>query len=864
MPQTVFRNDAPTPHRSFDEPGPCTEISLMRRVISNPFGPDPAQWHTDEPSKIDLTKRDALGKHRHHFPLMNSARSRRSTARPSLAPDLLIWFAAILQLASLAAAQAEGPHPSQPEGPHPLFRQHCVACHEGSKAEGNLDLLKALDANEPYRELIFENIATGKMPPADAELPSQDERHEMLAWLATRQPKSDPGSFRRISRHEFVHRVNDLLGTELDLADQIPDDRGTYPFDTDRRIPLSGEVLRSYFAVADMMLDAAFPADGFPQPQSWVTNKLKESHETYRIYVRDFREGVLLSWTRANNGNSYGFFFDGFDPPLPGWYDLTFEAAKVGDFEEHVSIEVLAGKYYYADDRPQPQRLVGVISLGDRDVQPHALRVFLHPGENVSVHCHCEHNWRQQPPTQGAYIRQLKVRGPVQSQWPPLSYEKVFGDLAQSTQGKVVIAPQSPDSLANVIRRFAQRAFATRLSDADLTPYLESAQRDLSERGDFVGAVKVGLKTVICSPRFLMTPGEHSSKAFSQVASLARTLWLSLPDAELLGLAADSASSELSEQTLRTQIHRMLADRRSDRMIESFCDQWLNLRSWNKVTPSLKLYPGYDDLLHHYLPLETEMYLSYLIRENMPVGHLIDSDYTFLNQRLARHYGIPGVTGQHLRKVTFDADIPRGGLLTMGSVLKVTTDGFYTSPILRGAWVARKIVGLPVSPPPEPVKAIEPEHGTAATTLRERIERHKNNATCFGCHKSIDPYGFALESFDAIGQWREKYRVESPHQGTFLFRPEGYFSEAGEVDPSGEVGGHRFSDIAELKELLLADHRRVGYNFAKKFFEYACGYEPNLGQRLSLLALLHDEPDKCRMKDVVTGVLIRSLAENAP
>ena len=300
-------------------------------------------------------------------------------------------------------------------------------------------------------------------------------------------------------------------------------------------------------------------------------------------------------------------------------------------------------------------------------------------------------------------------------------------------------------------------------------------------------------------------------------------------------------------------------------MIESFCDQWLNLRSWNKVSPSLKLYPKYDDLLHHYLPLETQAYLAHLIRENMPVGHLIDSDYTFLNQRLAQHYGIDGVTGQHLRRVSFGPKVPRGGLLTMGSVLKVTTDGFDTSPILRGAWVSKNIVGTPISPPPESVKAIEPEHGTAAaTTLREQIEEHKNNATCYACHKSIDPFGFALESFDATGQWRKRYRVEKPHRRTFQFRLEGYFREAGDVDSSGEVSNRQFEDVFGLKKLLLTDHRRVGYNFAKKFFEYANGYVPDLKQRLALLAMLNDESDNCRMMDVVTAVLVYSLSEKTP
>lgn len=900
-----------------------------------------------------------------------------------------------------------------------LFHQYCIDCHEGSHAEGNLDLSALLTKNNFDATLIFENIATGKMPPVDADSPSNGERGEMLSWLAGQQPEPKRNSFRRISRHEFVNSVNDLLGTKLDLSDQIPEDRGTYDFDSDRRIQLSREVLWSYFTVADTMLDSAFPPEGFVNEQTWLTNKLKDSNEAYKLYIRDHKEGILFSWTRENNGNSYSFFYDNFDPPVSGWYDLTFEAAKVGDFNEHVSIQVHAGKYYYADDRPQPQRLLDVISLGNRELKTYTIRVFLNPGENVSVHCYSKHNWRQKSPKEGAYIRQLKVRGPVQDQWPPSRYAMLFGDLPltkaifksslqciggsisvssfqpgmekenmqdgsnktfwqtkfnptlakpphyviienpravpihglsyatwsggngngqvkayslfESDDGqtwgdsivsgelevrlaneqpirfpkpttkrfmkflitdvktldgrslasiakldvivstnrevnrtKVVVDSDSPDALKQVIKRFAERAFSTQLTEAEQTPYIELAQKSLQEHGDFVRATKVGFKSVICSPRFLMAPGEHSSPAHWQAASLARMLWLSVPDAELLSAAADSGSSDLIEKTLRSQIHRMLADKQSDRMTESFCHQWLNLRSWNKVSPSLKLYPKYDDLLHHYLPLETQMYLAHLIRDNMPVGHLIDSNYTFLNQRLAQHYGIDGVTGQHLRKTSFGSEVPRGGLLTMGSVLKITTDGFDTSPILRGAWVSKNIVGMPISPPPETVKAIEPEHGTAAKTLREQIEQHKNNATCYACHKSIDPYGFALENFDSTGQWREKYRVEKPHRSTFEFRLEGYFREGGEVDSSGEISDRHFDDAFGLKKLLLSDHRRVGYNFAKKFFEYVNGYAPDLTQRLALLGMIDEKPDRCRMKDVVTNVLVYSLLEKTP
>jgi len=189
----------------------------------------------------------------------------------------------------------------------------------------------------------------------------------------------------------------------------------------------------------------------------------------------------------------------------------------------------------------------------------------------------------------------------------------------------------------------------------------------------------------------------------------------------------------------------------------------------------------------------------------------------------------------------------------------VTTDGFDTSPILRGAWVSKNIVGTPLSPPPESVKAIETEHGEAAKTLKEQIEQHKSNAACYACHRHIDPYGFALESFDSTGQWRTTYRIETPHAGTFQFRLEGYYRDGANVDASGEIDEMAFEDVFGLRKQLVSSHRRIAYNFSKKFFEYANGYTPSLAQRLVLLGMISDNPNECRMRDLVIEILVYSV-----
>jgi len=902
------------------------------------------------------------------------------------------------------------------------FEKYCFDCHDAAAKEGGLDLSNLLSKNDFDGSLVFEHLITAKMPPKQQHQPTANEKRLMLEWLARHQEENAPSAYRRISRHEFVHSANDLLGVKLELTGMIPEDRGTHEFDSDRRVMLTRQMLNSYFTVADEMLEFALPAQGFIHERVWVTNKIKDSHKTYNIYTRNYKDGILFSWTRANNGNSYSFFYDNFEPPVKGWYELTFDAAKMGSFKEDVSIEVFAGKYYYADDRPQPQRLLDVISLGNSEMKSHRVRVFLYPGENVSVHCYSEHNFRQKDGNQGAYIKQLKVRGPVLGQWPPSSYGQIFGDLPlkavpretintsdsqtnlkaiggslsvssfqqgmekekmqdgsnrtfwhtrfnptlakpphyvilENPQGNqidgllyatwsggngngqvqgyaihlsddgkswdepimtgelatrlaneqpinfpqpttkrfikflvtdaytldgrslasigkldvmttltvndsklsVSVSSASADDLKKVLRRFAQKAFSSNLTDEQLAPYYEVSLNALQEKGDFVAATKLGLKAIMCSHRFLLAPGEHNNRSSEKSADLARILWLSVPDKELQVL---STTDMLKGKTLESQINRMLQDEKSQRMIHSFIGQWLNLRSFDKVAPSLKLYPLYNDLLNHYLPQETEAYLNHLIQENLPVGHLIDSDFSFLNQRLAQHYGIEGVVGQQMRKVSFGPEVPRGGLLTMGSVLKVTADGFDTSPIRRGAWISKNIVGNTLSPPPENIEAIEPEQGNAVTTLREQIDQHKNNATCYACHKSIDPYGFALESFDATGQSRTKYRVKLAHKGTFQYRPQGYFKLAGEVDTGGELDEDKFADVYGLKKILLADHKKIAYNFAKKFFEYANGYQPNLQQRLRLHAMIPDSAESCRMKDLIVKVLVYSLERN--
>lgn len=745
------------------------------------------------------------------------------------------------------------------------FDHFCMDCHDAETQKGNLNLVEMLNNKTADRSVIFENLITSKMPPKRKKQPSDEQKQVMLGWLASHQHETASNAYRRISRHEFVHSANDLLGIQLDATESIPEDRNTHDFDSNRNILLTRQQLAAYFSAADDMVDFAFPDAGFSPQKTWVTNTVKDSHQTYRNYARRYKEGMLFSWTRANNGNSYSFFYDNFEPPVKGWYELTFDAAKLGEFKEDVSILVFSGKYYFADDRPQPQRLLDVISVSDKELKSFKVKAFLKPGENVSVHCYSKHTWRQSKGEQGAYIKQLTAKGPVFEQWPPRSYETAFTglplkDVSTSHRRKLVVASNDAKDLKRAIRSFAERAFSSALTDEALEPYHRVATDHFNQHNDFVMAAKAGFKAIICSHRFLLAPGFHKNDSYARAAALARALWLSVPDRTLIEHAV---KDRLTGIVLKHEVNRMLKDAKSRRMIHSFCGQWLNLRSFDKVAPSLKLYPSYDDLLHHYLPIETEAYMAHLIEHNLPTRALIDSDFSILNQRLAQHYGVEGVKGQAMRKIAFSPDSPRGGLMTMGSVLKVTTDGGDTSPILRGAWIAKNIAGITLSPPPENVEVLEPDLGEGKT-LKEQIAEHKKSKSCYTCHRNIDPYGFALENFDATGQWRTRYRVKTRHNATFQYRPQGYFKMTGTVDASGDIDGTVFTDINGLKKIMLADHKRVAYNFAKKYFEYASGSKPDLAQRLHLYNMIPNQAETCRLKDLIRDVLVYVIGGAQP
>lgn len=441
--------------------------------------------------------------------------------------------------------------------------------------------------------------------------------------------------------------------------------------------------------------------------------------------------------------------------------------------------------------------------------------------------------------------------------------------------------PEPPD-VRTLLQQFADRAFRRPVEPQEMDPYLAIVEQQLEQGQSFEESMIAGYKALLCAPDFLFlgledeaVAAEEASTQFELASRLSYFLWNSLPDERLRSLAA---AGQLAEpNVLQAEIDRMLADPRSDRFIDHFLDQWLELKDIDFTTPDPQLYPEFDGWLRDSMLAETRTYFRKLIAENRSIDHLIDSDFVLLNQRLAELYKIPGVNGGQLREVPLAEDSLRGGLLTQAAILKVTANGTATSPVLRGVWVTERILGKEIPPPPPNIPAIEPD-ATGATTIREQLQKHRADSVCASCHKKMDPPGFALESFDVIGGLRDKYRLGGRPQrikvpGTRKKVLEPTITVLGsdgrkrqirlgsEVDPSGQLAdGRAFADVDEFRKLLLEDKAQLAENLARQLSVYATGKGYRFSDRPMIRSMVAEaKPNDYGVRSLIELVVLSPL-----
>ena len=398
--------------------------------------------------------------------------------------------------------------------------------------------------------------------------------------------------------------------------------------------------------------------------------------------------------------------------------------------------------------------------------------------------------------------------------------------------------------------------------------YLAVVKNEMKNGHDFTYSMLAGYTAIICSPPFLYLeeePGRLDNYALA--SRLSFFLWNSPPDEALL---ARAHSGELAQPgVLHSEVERLLNDPKSRRFVEAFLDYWLDLRKFDATTPSNTLYPDYylDEGLTEAAIDESRMFFTELLERNLPARNVIDSDFTYLNERLAVHYGIPGVEGGNMRRVSLPAGSVRGGVMTQAIVLKVTANGTTTSPVVRGKWISERILGQIVPPPPSGVPAVDPDT-RGAVTIRQQLAQHRADESCAACHNKIDPQGFALENFDVMGGWRDRYRGDAKDKIPELGQGKnGWpfdFHYALPVESQGQLpDGRKFNDVREFKQLILQDEPQIARNLTRQLVVYATGAPIRFSDRAAVEQILEQtKADQYGVRSLVHAIVESDLFLN--
>ena len=762
--------------------------------------------------------------------------------------------------AETAAQQASPPAEARASAAstHRQFlNRYCVSCHNDKAKTGGLSLQQAdpssPDAHPEIWEKVVRKVHTGVMPPPNMPQPSKEDRRTLLTWLETEldaasAAKPNPGrteTLRRLNRTEYQNAIRDLLSVDIDAASLLPPDESGHGFDNVTVGDLPPTLLDRYISAAQKISRLAIGSTQSSLQADVIRLPADLTQETYV-------PGLPIG-TRGGVSIPYTF-------PQDGEYDLQVWLARdlngnVGGLREARTHELIL----LVDREPVGNFTIrkpeGDDTTLDKDLKarvtvragPHDIGVtFIRDGsslvETARQPLQARFNERRHPRT-GPAIDQVSVTGPHAAKGAedtPSRRRLFVCQPAGSDKDKEDSCARS--ILTTLMRRAYRRPIAKEEVEGPMAFYREGRSS-----GDFDAGIGRALSAVLINPEFLFrveadpkklpASGVYRISDLELASRLSFFLWSSIPDDELLDAAIRGRLSRPEE--LEKQTRRMLADRRSVNLATNFAGQWLRLRNLEAVTPNARLFPDFDDNLRQAFRQETELFLDSVLREDRSVLDMIRADYTFLNERLARHYGIPNVYGSRFRRVTLAPESRRGGLLRHGSVLSVTAYATRTSPVIRGVYVLENIFGAPPPPPLPNVPALDESTVSANLPMRERLAAHRNNAVCASCHRTIDPVGFSLENFNAVGQWRN------------------YEGEGEPIDAAGALPGvGEFRGVTGLEDGLLSRPELFAATLTEKLLTFGLGRGIEYYDGPAVRKIVRDAAkDNYRFSSIILGIV---------
>ena len=798
-----------------------------------------------------------------------------------------------------------------------LTSKACLGCHSGPGAKGGLDLaaLPFELASRATRERwirIHDRIEKQEMPPQGSALSAAD-RTAMLRQLAGPIHRADladvanngRGPMRRLNRDEYEQNLREVLQLpNLDIRDMLPEDREAHHFNkVSETLDMSRVQLAAYLDASEAALRQALVTGTAPPPVTTFRASgrnlfpgLRSTGTLHSMFFIKDNKGVNVASERGtplpkeleddpalemglfrSPGWPYGAFPRGFAAKHAGQYRVRFSARavlqhpgfRVSDAKQAVPMTLRSRRPTNHDIAEDVKSVGGIL-----EIQPgskiYETIVPLNAGQTVEygllglpvpqVDPQGKTGTYRYPPMPaegqpGVAFLWIEFEGPIAPpSWPPASHRVLFDELG------VVPAPaQAKQEAGRLLRRFALLAGRGPAPEEALRKFEQLVFSRLDRDGNFAEAMLAGYQAFLCSDLFLYL--RESKSQFALADRLSHFLGNTRPDAPLLALAR---MDRLRDPTaMRRETGRLIEAQGFEKFVKSFTGYWLNLRHLRRDDADKRLYPEYqlDEYLVDSMERETLAFFTALVRENLPIRSLVDTDFAYINERLARHYGLDALSGASIRRVALPKGSPLGGLLTQAAILKVTANGTSTSPVLRGAWITDRILGEPPPPPPPGIPAVEPDI-RGAKTIRDLLALHTKSSTCASCHAKFDPVGLALENFDVMGRWRTHYRGTAEGERVSGIDHTGHdfvYTIAGAVDPSGTLAdGRAFRDVRDLQAILAANPRQLARNFLRQLTVYATGTPVRFSDREEIEKML----DGCAPNDYRARDLIHSLIQS--